>query len=350
VEWVAAGRRFDAAAVKATLPHVSGAAVCDQLRQAGGEPLPCVLMAPLGWRARPPAGGGALTISKPLKACALRDALCKLLGEAPPQRGTSAAEAVPAAAGAQRVPLRVLLVEDNAVNQRVAVLVLQGLGYAPEVVGNGAEALDVIEHGRERKRPFDVVIMDLQMPVLDGLETTRRLCSQYPDPVDRPWVLALTANAMPGDRERCLAAGMDDYLSKPIRAATLAQALNAAAAGRQERLRSVAPAASGDPLDALDEDTRSALAELFVTEARRLRDAIHGAFAQRDTAALAAAAHALAGAAGYFDTGELSGVCARLEAAARAGEMGRVEEELPALDRAVEPALALVVSASAQRR
>ena len=93
------------------------------------------------------------------------------------------------------------MAEDNAVNQRVAQLILGGLGYDIEIVDNGERALDAVAAAHGRGQPFDVVLLDVQMPVLDGLEATRRLCAQYPDAVQRPWIIAMTANAMQGDRE-----------------------------------------------------------------------------------------------------------------------------------------------------
>jgi len=120
---------------------------------------------------------------------------------------------------AQHVPLRILLVEDNPVNQRVATLLLQKLGYSPAFALNGAEALTAIA-----RESFDVVLMDVQMPIMDGLECSRRLRVEYPEP-KRPWIIAMTANALEGDRENCLAAGMDDYTSKPVRTPVIAQAL-----------------------------------------------------------------------------------------------------------------------------
>jgi CheY-like chemotaxis protein/HPt (histidine-containing phosphotransfer) domain-containing protein len=116
-------------------------------------------------------------------------------------------------------PLRILVAEDNVVNQRVALLMLGRLGYRADVVANGAEALQTL--GRT---PYDVVLMDVQMPQMDGLEATRRLRAELPDQ-RQPWVVAMTASALAEDRERCLAAGMDDYLAKPIRRDELAAAL-----------------------------------------------------------------------------------------------------------------------------
>ncbi len=132
---------------------------------------------------------------------------------------------------AQRFPLRILLVEDNLVNQRVAQLLLKKLGYAPDFAANGEEALEAVARGRH-----DLVFMDVQMPVMDGHEATRRLCAKYP-PEARPWIVAMTANALEGDREACLAAGMDDYTSKPVRLTVLADAIAQAHAGLRARRR-----------------------------------------------------------------------------------------------------------------
>jgi signal transduction histidine kinase/ActR/RegA family two-component response regulator len=129
----------------------------------------------------------------------------------------------------QRIPLRILLVEDNPVNQRVAHLLLQKMGYAPGFANNGQEALLAIA-----REPYDVVLLDVQMPVMDGLETARRLRADYPVS-KRPWIIAMTANALAGDREICLEAGMDDYTSKPVRTPVIVAALTRAAAELQLR-------------------------------------------------------------------------------------------------------------------
>jgi CheY-like chemotaxis protein len=111
-----------------------------------------------------------------------------------------------------------LLVEDVPVNQMVALKMLQRLGYRADVANNGLEAIDSLQ-----RQPYDIVFMDVQMPELDGLETTRYICKEWPT-VSRPWIIAMTAHAMQGDKEECLNAGMDDYISKPIRMTTLIEA------------------------------------------------------------------------------------------------------------------------------
>src|SRR5262249_21256232 len=118
-----------------------------------------------------------------------------------------------------RYPLRLLVVEDNPVNQKLALRMLQQLGYRADLAGNGREALEALD-----RQQYDVVLMDVHMPELDGLAATRQIRARGPTAV-QPYIIAMTADAMEGDREVCLAAGMNDYLSKPIRTDELAGAL-----------------------------------------------------------------------------------------------------------------------------
>jgi CheY-like chemotaxis protein len=114
---------------------------------------------------------------------------------------------------AVRLPLRILVTDDNVINQKVAVRLLQQFGYASDIASNGIESLTALE-----KQPYDVVFMDMQMPGMDGLEATRRIReTERTTSRRRVTIIAMTANAMLGDRERCLVAGMDDYLAKPVR-------------------------------------------------------------------------------------------------------------------------------------
>ena len=114
---------------------------------------------------------------------------------------------------------RILLAEDNVVNQKLAMRLLLQMGYRADLASNGIEAIESVE-----RQPYDVVLMDVQMPEMDGLEASRRITAKY-KPEQRPRIIAMTANAMQGDREECLAAGMDDYVTKPIRVDALVAAL-----------------------------------------------------------------------------------------------------------------------------
>ncbi|MGE5666794.1 MAG: response regulator, partial [Betaproteobacteria bacterium] len=121
---------------------------------------------------------------------------------------------------AARHPLRILLAEDNVVNQKLAMRILQQMGYRADLASNGLEAVESV--GRQT---YDVVLMDVQMPEMDGLDAAREICARW-GPQERPRIVAMTANAMQGDRDMCLAAGMDDYLTKPIRVERLVEALS----------------------------------------------------------------------------------------------------------------------------
>jgi len=121
---------------------------------------------------------------------------------------------------ATRHPLRILLAEDNVVNQKLAMRLLQQMGYRADLASNGIEAIECVQ-----RQIYDVVLMDVQMPEMDGLEAARRITARG-NPGERPRIVAMTANAMQGDREECLAAGMDDYLTKPIRVERLVESLN----------------------------------------------------------------------------------------------------------------------------
>jgi signal transduction histidine kinase/HPt (histidine-containing phosphotransfer) domain-containing protein len=214
------GMMFDLALVDAALPGLDGATVAAEMQKLpAATMMPVVLLTSLGQR----DGGAnesrvkfAQVVNKPVKPAQLCAVLERALTS--PRFPAVPAEAPKAEIMlAARLPLRILVAEDNAINLKVAVRILQQLGYQPEVAANGREALESI--GR---RPCDLVFMDVMMPELDGLEATRlirkrQMSGEHRHFQSRIIVCAMTAHAMQGDREKCLAAGMDDYLAKPIR-------------------------------------------------------------------------------------------------------------------------------------
>ncbi len=237
--WLDSGEAFDAAVLDVQMPGMDGYTLAAELRKRfSAAQLPLLVLTSLGDDGGQLAGlGVAQTLTKPTKAQVLFDAVSGLFerpAAAVVQAGMTDTGTARAPRLADQLPLRVLLAEDNEVNQRVASLILGGLGFDIRVVVNGLQALDAVEAALQAGEPFDVVLMDVQMPELDGLEATRRLCERHPVG-RRPWVVAMTANAMEGDRDDCLAAGMDDYLSKPIRAAAVSDALRRAGAGLAAR-------------------------------------------------------------------------------------------------------------------
>jgi PAS domain S-box-containing protein len=220
---VAGGERFDLGVLDLQMPDMDGLTLVRRLAEtAGGSGFPLVLLSSLGTRALPDADGPPCAcLSKPAKPAALFEALVAVsLGRF--DRTSRTERPTPAAlpSGRPERPERVLVAEDNRVNQKVALTMLARLGFRADVAANGLEVLDAL-----RRQHYDIILMDVQMPEMDGIEASRRLGELYPISSERPWIIALTANAMLGDREACLAAGMNDYLSKPFKNDDLLAAL-----------------------------------------------------------------------------------------------------------------------------
>ncbi|HRH88085.1 MAG TPA: GAF domain-containing protein [Rubrivivax sp.] len=222
LDWLAQGEAFDLAIVDMHMPDIDGVELARRMR-AAGHALPLVLFSSLGRREAGDDGSlFAATLAKPLHQSALFDTLVGLLArdDAPRRAEARPAKPVLDPGLATRHPLRILLAEDNVVNQKLASRLLQQMGYRADLASNGIEAIECIE-----RQTYDVVLMDVQMPEMDGLEASRRIVAMWPEAAARPRIVAMTANAMQGDREECLAAGMDDYITKPIRVDALVQAL-----------------------------------------------------------------------------------------------------------------------------
>jgi signal transduction histidine kinase/DNA-binding response OmpR family regulator len=224
--WVQAGESFDLAILDMIMPELDGLGLASAIRtQRDERALPLILCSSLGRREVGSAGVTfAAYLTKPLKPSQLFDALITLFAGRPARvaPAMNAAALTTDAGMAARHPLRILLAEDNTVNQKLALRLLSQMGYRADVAGNGLEAVAALE-----RQPYDVVLMDVQMPELDGLEATRRIRA-LTLAVGQPHIVAMTANAMQGDRELCLQAGMDDYISKPIKVEELIGALDRA--------------------------------------------------------------------------------------------------------------------------
>ncbi|MEM6783597.1 MAG: response regulator [Bacteroidota bacterium] len=196
---------YDIAVLDFNMPEMDGVALAERL-QALQPTLPMVMLSSMSQS--PPARPDLLAayLNKPIKQAHLCRVLVRALGE-DVDDASDRESALPEASEAR--PLRVLVVEDNAVNQRVVTLMLERLGHRADCVGDGVEALEVLE-----RVPYDVVLMDLRMPRMDGIETTRRLRADRSGP--QPPIVAMTADVTPDKREACLAVGMDDFLGKPV--------------------------------------------------------------------------------------------------------------------------------------
>ena len=244
-----------------------------------------------------------------------------------------------------RVSLRVLLAEDNRVNQRLATRLLEKQGHRVTVAANGQDAVSAWADSAEPGTPFDVIFMDVQMPVLDGLQATGTIREAEQQTGRHVPIVAMTAHAMQGDRERCLAAGMDDYLSKPLVQKDLADLLARLATGRlaaasqaaREPVEEDAPP-SWNPDAALagldgDRDILGEIVAALIETAPASIAAIRGAARSGDPAALADAAHSLKGAVSTVAAAPAHGAAARLESLARAGDLAGALEQCDPLER-----------------
>ena len=204
------GETFAVAILDMQMPGMDGSTLAEKIKAIpSAAHIPLVLLSSLGRKKFPrDESMFAACLTKPTKPSRLFEVLDSILRDSNhPWPSSMPAPMMDAPSQGEGV----LLAEDNAVNQKVALMMLRKLGYRADVAANGLEVLAAIKRQR-----YDIILMDVQMPEMDGLEATRKIVELHPDPSARPWIVAVTANAMQGDRERCLAAGMDDYISKPI--------------------------------------------------------------------------------------------------------------------------------------
>jgi two-component system, sensor histidine kinase len=226
LQWIRRGDSFDLAILDMQMPDMDGLMLAKKIRKVQKyEHFPLVMLSSIGQRAdlesreqsEPAWAEFASILSKPVKAAQLLKALESIFQEA----SETSAQPVPVVAQAEamptlgeRLPLRILLAEDNLVNQKVALQTLKKMGYRADIANNGLEVLEALKH-----KTYDLIFMDVQMPEMDGFQTTQAIHQKWSAVHDypRPWIIAMTANAMQGDREACLQIGMDDYVSKPIK-------------------------------------------------------------------------------------------------------------------------------------
>ena len=285
-----------------------------------GERAPLVLLASLHrLRSAKDVPDISGIVSKPIKRSQLYEAMQQIFGEAP--HTTRSITGRPGDRPlAEQFPARVLLVEDSPINQKVALRTLERLGYRADVACNGAEGVEVVT-----RIQYDVVLMDVQMPVLDGLEATRRIRKiNLSGP--QPWIIAMTAEALAGDESRCRAAGMDDYVTKPVQVSILAAALRRGLIARNARAKAEVPlAAFVEELRAGFAGLATELGEEFVTGLVRefqARIPEHRAAiveTAQDAPRLKRAAHTLKGEASSIGIRTLARVAAALQEAAGDG-------------------------------
>jgi PAS domain S-box-containing protein len=304
-------RPFDLALLDATLPDRDGLTLAADLQTAQPRLLPLVLTGRNFISTAEPLP----TLAKPVKASQLRKLLLELVGEKAPSSLSSSPAAPPSiwdATLASRYPLQILVAEDNPVNQKVIRLMLERLGYRPDIVGNGLEAVQAL-----RLRPYDLVLMDMQMPELDGLAATRRIRAELP-PERQPRIVVLTANVFSEGRAAAEAAGVDGYLTKPLEPAALVRVL-------QGSLPLPIPASQEEdpPLDPVilaqmravfsSPEAWQEMIQTYRQDSEALLGSLRQALEQRDPQAIARLAHRLKGGSSTLGAKRLAELCQQLE-------------------------------------
>jgi len=356
---------FDVALVDIKLPGADGLSLAQSIK---AEPeiadTKLVLLTPMGQRLDleiMKLAGLAGSMLKPVRLARLEETLLRVLSHDDPSL-VLPSPVEPASflrikgpPGETR-PLRILLVEDNSVNQRVALLQLKKLGYQPDTVLNGEQAVAAVQ-----TKPYDVVLMDCHMPVMDGYTATRRI-REWEGQTGSPRlrILAMTADAGRGDAEQCYAVGMDDFITKPVHLPELSAALERAGT---ERGPVAAPASTGSPaggdsatLDfsvlagfrTLSEpgqpDPVVELIDLFLEDAPERLLAMQTSLARQDSDALKVAAHSLKGSARNLGARPLASICADLEHLAAKGEWTSAEPLLAAIGQEFDKLRALLAA------
>ncbi|TMC94653.1 MAG: response regulator [Chloroflexi bacterium] len=357
---VQAGASFDVAVLDMQMPDMDGLTLAEQIhRYLDGQMLPLVMLTSLGRREVDTRGiEFAAFLNKPIKPSQLYNTLISLCAEQehiqPLLRRADTADLQFDAMLGERLPLRILLAEDNTVNQKLALLLLQRMGYRADIAANGLEVLEALQ-----RQSYDMILMDVQMPEMDGLEATRAIHESWPTEQQRPRIVAMTANAMQDDREECLTAGMDDYLTKPIQVKALQVALERT--GRwaikrtlplEEPVEVVPPTVAAqsqvvlglalDPavLSELrqfqgqgEPDIVQELAEAFQFETPLLLEALCEAVAQGQPEQLQSAAHNLKGSSNNLGAQTMAALSAELEAISKTGTVEQAAELVTHLEQ-----------------
>ena len=356
---------FDVVLLDRTLPDLAAPQLVRGLRRSNPE-LPIVLMDTLGSTEHPVPVSAQITavLTKPVKQSQLHRALTALWSKQvlplPADRYPSEFDRTLG----ERLPLRILLAEDHPVNQKLAVRFLRRMGYEADVVANGREVLEATE-----RQTYDVVLMDVEMPEMDGIEAARRIRERRGG---RPHIIAMTASVMQGDRERCMAAGMDGYVGKPIRVGELHAALAAAGESIHKDLAGQTGACTADGVEAVTargaanesdiagqvvvdpsafDEIREFLGDDAEPMIKRLLDAfrheapdtignMRRALANEDHQTLRTAAHTLKGLSGTIGARRTQAVCGQLEAGAGLDSISALARLIDRLGEETEFALA----------
>ena len=332
LDLLARDARTDVALIDYLMPGMTGVDLARQLRSRVGDKIPPLVLFSSVRSSKAHLADTtefAAYLPKPIKPSTLFNILIRALDLSPTLPESRVGEGVLDREMADRHPLRILLAEDNAVNQKVVIRILERLGYRPDVAGNGVEAVQAV-----LSAPYDVVLMDVQMPELDGLDATREIQRQLPQTA-RPRIVAMTANATAEDRLACLSAGMDDYLSKPIAISSLIQVLQRSVPAEEVK------AASGPEVDDAvlrhlasvigGADAREVIDVYLEDAPKRLADFRDG-LERNDLELAHRAVHTLKSTAASLGALRFASFCGEVEAAARIGDAAVLRAMRPDLE------------------
>jgi len=337
LELINSGEAFDIAVLDMRMPDMDGLTLAEHIRSLPScQNLPLVMLSSVERLLRKEQEeklGLIAILSKPIKRSHLYNIFVHTLcGQNFCLLPTKSFLPIFDSQLSQKLPLRILLVEDVSLNQKVALQMLERMGYRADIANNGLEALSALH-----QQPYDLVFMDVQMPEMDGLAATQRICQEWPEN-SRPWIIAMTAHAMQGDREECLNAGMNDYISKPIRMEALIQALNnyrvvnshhklTAVINQNEQVinSEITPAIDAEIFQDLKNmvgDDAELLAEFidcYLEDAPQRLMAIYQAIDNKDAEELRSIAHSLKSLSVTIGAMPFAQLCQELEALGRSG-------------------------------
>lgn len=313
--------RFDVAILDVHMPEMDGLELAQRMkRQAHTKNIPIIILSSTGRAELTPHQADIVAyLNKPLKPSQLLNALATIFAEQPQLHNQAKRETLSEfdRSFAEHHPLQILLAEDNRVNQLVATRMLGRLGYRIDVAANGLEVLDALE-----RQPYDVVLMDIQMPEMDGVEATRQIVERY-SAENRPTIVALTANALQGDREYYLSIGMDFYMSKPIRVNDLTATLEAVQLkfAPQDVPRSVDMSIVEDQFGEDADMMMEMLVPMFVEDSLQQLIEITETLAAGDLSGTAQVAHAIKGSSASLGATRLADAASELETAGKQGNL-----------------------------
>jgi PAS domain S-box-containing protein len=336
LEWIRHGDLFEVALLDMRMGDNRGLTLAHEIRKHySAERLPLILLTSLGSIEENVRSMFAAILMKPIKPSALYNSLLSALGGQNIRFKAPVTESRFDATLGERLPLRILLAEDNVVNQKVAVQILRRFGYRPDVVGNGQEAIDAL-----RRQHYDLILMDVHMPEMDGLEATRRICAEWP--ADRkPRIVAMTANVLPEDVQECLAAGMDAFVAKPISISDLKSLLEDSA------VRKPGPAAAPKASNTIDQEVIGRLFELargenknfvneiidtFVADTPSVIASMKECVAKNEANRLHELAHSLKSSSGVLGAVTMSNLCNAIEERGRNGKTDGAAELVTRLE------------------